>query len=238
VFRYRERSKTDHSPIHWVDVGWDSWLVTDVDNKLESGELGLRLLDIANRQDDKLTLRWIASEERLEEEFEIFPGVVIPVGQYQFSRGEISLTAKDVHPVSGRVLMSYGQFYAGHRLETDARLIWRLSRLYQLELDWLQSDVRLPEESGDFTSRVLRGRLLVTFNTRVFWDTVLQYDNISNSVGMNSRLHWEVEPGNEIYLIFNHGFNAQVDDDESIDESRLRSTSSEIIGKVEWTFRF
>jgi hypothetical protein len=238
VFRYRTRSEGIDNPIHWFDVGWDAWLVTDVDNHLESSEAGLRILDIADRMDDRLVLRWIASEERLDEPFEIFPGVVIPVGDYPFTRGEVSVISRDVHPLSGRLLVSYGDFYSGKRFETDARLIWRPSRTYQLELDWIQADVRLPPESGDFTSRVLRGRVLIMFSTRLSWDTVVQYDNISDSMGMNSRLRWELEPGNELFLVFNSGYNAQVREDGSLEESRLRSSSAELIGKIEWTFRF
>ena len=86
MFRYRARSKRHDSLVHWIDTGWDSWLVTDVDNQLESSEVGLRLLDIANRQDDRLTLRWIASEERLDEPFTIFPDVVIPAREATRSR--------------------------------------------------------------------------------------------------------------------------------------------------------
>jgi len=257
AYRYRTRrppspeGEGNRGPVKYFDVGWDALLVTDVENHLETGELGLRVLDLVNNQDDKLSLRWIASEERLDEDFLIFPGILIPPGRYQFTRGEISLTAKDVHPLSGRVLMSYGEFYSGHRLETDVRLIWRPSRRYQFETDWIQADVRLPSEIGNFTSRVLRGRALVTFNTEVSWDTVVQYDNISDGVGINSRLRWEVEPGNELFLVFNHGLTPtrRVPGTPScpapaptalqcVDESHLRSASSELIGKVEWTFRF
>lgn len=253
VFRRRARLTPDESdrrpPLKYFDVGWDSLLVTDVDNHLETGEIGLRLLDLVDNEDDKLSLRWIASEERLADFFPIFPGVLIPPGRYQFTRGEISLTSKDVHPLSGRVLVSYGEFYSGRRFETDVRFIWRPSRRYQFEADWIQADVRLPPEIGDFTSRVLRWRALITFSTRVFWDTVAQYDNITDSVGINSRLRWELEPGNELFLVFNHGYNAerrgQTECAPSLltrlrcaDENHLRSTSSELIGKVEWTFRF
>jgi hypothetical protein len=253
VFRHRTRLKPGpdgrRGLVKYFDVGWDSLLVTDVDDHLQTGELGLRLLDVANNQDDKLTMRWIASEERLDDFFNIYPGILIPPGRYQFTRGEISLTSKDVHPLSGRILTSYGEFYSGRRLETDIRLVWRPSRRYQLEADWIQADVRFPSEIGDFTSRLLRGRALLMFSTRVSWDTVVQYDNSSDSVGVNSRLRWELEPGNELFLVFNHGFSAArrppsecapslVTRVRCSDESELRSAASELIGKVEWTFRF
>jgi hypothetical protein len=261
VYRRRFRSQRHDSPLHWVDTGWDAWLVTDVNNELESSEVGIRLIDLVNRYDDKLSFRWIASEERLDEPFEIFPGVDIRPGNYSFTRGEVSLALKDVHPLSGRILFSYGSFYSGRRFETDIRLIWRPSRHWQLEADWIQADVRAlrvvdtdplapPDNpTENFTSRVLRGRVLITFNIDVSWDTVVQYDNMSDSMGVNSRLRWELEPGNDLYLVFNQGWNAEnrTDSlcsdpsrplDRCTDESTLQSSSAELIAKVEWTFRF
>jgi hypothetical protein len=238
TFRYRVRSRTPGSLVHWVDTGWDGWLVTDVEDHLQSSELGIRVLDISNRQDDKLTFRWIASEERLDAPFTIVPDVTIPPGDYPYNHAEVSITSKDVHPLSGRLLFGWGQFYSGHRMDADARLVWRPNRTWQLELDWIQADVRLPPDVGDFTSRFLRGRVLLMFSTAVAWDTLVQYDNITDSVGVNSRLRWELEPGNELYLVLNHAFNALTRPDGTVDESQLQTTSSEIIAKVEWTFRF
>jgi hypothetical protein len=236
TFRYRVRSVEPRAPLRFADFGWDARLVTDVDNRLETSELALRLLDVANQQEDKLTLRWIASEERLSQPFLIFPGVYVPPGRYPFNRAELTLTSDEIHPISGKLLVSWGGFYSGRRLETDARLVWRPSGHYQLELDYIQHDVRLPDDPGfsvdDFTARVVRARVLVNFSVDVSWDTVVQYDNASDSVGVNSRLRWIVEPGNEVFLVLNHG--ADVDRAGS----NLRAAYSEAVAKVEWTYRF
>jgi hypothetical protein len=163
-------------------------------------------------------------------------------GRPRFQRTELSVTSRDVHPLSGRVLVSYGECFAGKRLETDVRLIWRPSSRYQPELDYIQNDVRWPTEPGDFTSRVVRGRVFVAFTTDLSWDTTAQCDNASDSIGLNSRLRWIADPGNEVFPVFNHGWTPGIRtmhcDPGCIDPSDLRSSASELAGEVEWTYRF
>ncbi|MDQ3624644.1 MAG: hypothetical protein M3463_19525 [Verrucomicrobiota bacterium] len=50
------------------------------------------------------------------------------------------------------------------------------------------------------------------------------------ALGFNSRLKWIVQPGNDIYLVFNKSFD--------VEDGRFRSSSSEIATKLVWTFRF
>ena len=61
------------------------------------------------------------------------------------------------------------------------------------------------------------------------WSTLIQYDNMSESVGVNSRLRWIIEPGNEVFLVWNQAYDV---------DSTFRSEFTEVIGKVGWTFRF
>ncbi len=53
---------------------------------------------------------------------------------------------------------------------------------------------------------------------------------MSDTIGINSRVRWIVQPGNEVFLVWNHGYD--------VDGSRLRSATSQITTKVAWTFRF
>jgi hypothetical protein len=37
---------------------------------------------------------------------------------------------------------------------------------------------------------------------------LVQYDNASGSVGLNSRLRWNPKAGEDLYIVVNHGFIA------------------------------
>ena len=60
--------------------------------------------------------------------------------------------------------------------------------------------------------------------------TYIQYDNGSDSVGLNSRVRWIVEPGSEIYFVLNQSIDR--------DDNSFRVTQTELTTKVGWTFRF
>ena len=70
----------------------------------------------------------------------------------------------------------------------------------------VQNDVRLPE--GDFTTRLARLRVNLAFTPDISWQTIAQYDNVSDRFGIQSRFKWIVEPGDEIFLVLNQGFEA------------------------------
>ena len=57
-----------------------------------------------------------------------------------------------------------------------------------------------------------------------------QYDNFSDSLGVNFRLKWIVQPGNEVFFVVNQGYDTSLD--------RFRPAGNETSLKGAWTFRF
>ena len=92
------------------------------------------------------------------------------------------------------------------------------------------NDIDLPQ--GNFVTRLAQYRTEVVFSPKLSWVTLIQYDNVSEIVGLNSRIHWFPEPGREAFLVFNH--NAQdLDRDDS-----FQSIGADISIKYNYTFRF
>ena len=100
---------------------------------------------------------------------------------------------------------------------------------FVLQLDYEYNDVRLPY--GDFTARLVRVNADYAFNARWSWLNLLQYDNDSNSAGINSRLRWNPRAGKDLYIVLNHGF------DTHRGFPGLRSTQSQLAVKYTQTFR-
>ena len=90
-------------------------------------------------------------------------------------------------------------------------------------------DVRLKE--GDFVVRLLRLRLDLAMNPDLSWFSMVQYDNVSNLLGLNTRIRWIIAPGNDLFLVFNQRWF----DDE---DGGFRSMGREAQFKVRYTYRF
>ena len=97
-------------------------------------------------------------------------------------------------------------------------------------MGWEYNDIELPQ--GSFITRLTRVQLGVVFSTTLSWINLIQYDNVSDTIGINSRLHWIPEAGREAFFVINHNL---VDPDES---GSFHSTSADVVLKFSYMFRF
>ena len=56
---------------------------------------------------------------------------------------------------------------------------------------------------GSFTADVVSVRLSYAFSTRLFANTLLQYNNLDNSVSANVRVNFIHSPGSDLFIVFN-----------------------------------
>jgi hypothetical protein len=91
-------------------------------------------------------------------------------------------------------------------------------------------DIELPE--GDFRVRLSSFRVQYVFSSTLSWSNLVQYDNISENVGFNSRLHWIPEAGREGFIVINHNLS-DADKNDS-----FHSTNADASIKFNDTWRF
>ena len=70
------------------------------------------------------------------------------------------------------------------------------------------------------------------FSTNLAWITLAQYDNVSEVLGFNTRLHWIPKAGQEGFIVLNHNLQ---DFDK---DSTFHSAAAEVSVKFKYTFRF
>ena len=58
----------------------------------------------------------------------------------------------------------------------------------RFSVNYRVNEVELPE--GDFTTRLTSFRAELILSATLSWVNLIQYDNISENIGLNSRLHW------------------------------------------------
>ncbi|MEZ4292426.1 MAG: hypothetical protein R3E53_18530 [Myxococcota bacterium] len=59
--------------------------------------------------------------------------------------------------------------------------------------------------------------------------TLVQYDDVSGSIGVNSRVRWIIEDGRELFLVLNQAYDAA---------QGVRLVRSAPLVKLQWSFRF
>lgn len=72
----------------------------------------------------------------------------------------------------------------------------------------------------------------IAFTASLYWENLVQYDNVSESIGVNSILRWIPEAGREAVLVLNR----QLQDFDR--DNRFDSLYTELTFKLGYTFRF
>ena len=97
-----------------------------------------------------------------------------------------------------------------------------------LRYDW--NNIELPQ--GDFTTRLSSVNSQVAFSPNLYWISLLQYDNVSEEIGINTRLQWVPKAGQEAFVVLN--YNLQDWDQDNT----FNTAFSDLSVKLRYTFRF
>ena len=201
----------------------------DLNNRPVEEDHDVPFITVTTPALDELSAGYTFLRDVVDEPFEINPGIVVPVGDYSYGLFQGRITTSAARPISVGFRLRLGDYYGGTRSDYLGEFTWRPSRFFTASGAYQVREIRLPE--GDFEVKIVSGRVSVAFTPDLTWNTVVQYDNISKQVGLNSRLRWTWRPGNDLFLIVNQGW-------DYANSARLIRPSSEIILKVAATFRF
>ena len=225
--RYRYRPETGM----WraVNVRTDLSQTTDMDGNVLSQRLAFEPFGLYSHRDDYVFLELMRQKEVVLSDFALFDRLTIPAGEYEFDRAWAEVRTGMQRPLRLVLGIGDGEFFGGDRLEKYAELQWRQSAYFFVGLSFRENRVDLP--SGQFTSHLVSLRSDVAFNSKWSWSNLLQYDNTSDVFGINSRVRYVPEAGQEMLLVLNHG--GQVDA-----SNHLQSTRSDLNLKLLYTFRY
>jgi hypothetical protein len=214
----------------------DGQRIEGLDGRLQSQQIGLTPLQAHTRQNDMLYLRSNFEKEVLIQDFEIRPGVIIPGApggrEYSFTDHGIEFGFSAHRRFSGRIARTDGGFYNGGRVRTFGNFTWAASPRFRTSVGFNIQEIDLPVPNGKFSTRIINTTFDVVFSSRLSWTNLIQYDNVSEVMGLNLRLNWIPEAGRELFFVINH--NMQDFDGDN----RFHSLASDVVAKASYTFRF
>lgn len=215
-------------------AGIDMQRIEVIDGGLQTEVMAYRLLELETTSRDRFSLNHFESKEVVLNTFAIFrqPGneVYIQPGNYDFGETEVGFTSAGQRQFAGSVNYRTGDFFNGERVNISSSFTWNQSRNFALTLRYDWNDIELPQ--GDFTTRLSSVNSQVAFSPTLYWISLIQYDNISEEIGVNTRLQWVPRAGQEAFIVLNH--NVQDTDQDN----RFNTAYSDLSVKFRYTFRF
>lgn len=201
------------------------------DNQFLLRKWDITLFRASLQSQDQIEVHYLPTYERLDRDFAISPGVVLPTGtEYTFDRFKAVASTANNRVVAVVATAEVGSFYSGTRRLYGVNLSIRPRRGVVIYLDNEWNEVHLAE--GAFTTRLNRAIFDTQFSPWLALTNNIQYDSVSSVMGWQSRFRWIVTPGNDLFFVYNHNWL----DDPILD--RFSTLDRRAATKIQFTRRF
>ncbi|HET9839452.1 MAG TPA: DUF5916 domain-containing protein [Candidatus Angelobacter sp.] len=232
---YQPRPAKD-GPFGWVRQEFfeNEYLrVTDPRGILESWEYFMAPVNVRMETGDRFEFNWNPHGETLLAPFEVSPGVIIPAGDYTFTRWRFEAQTSAHRPLQFGTTTWFGQFYNGHLTQQENYLKWTSPKgRIQLEIDTQNDFAHMPE--GNFVQKLWQVQAAYAWNPNLILTSFIQYDTDTQNVGTNTRLRWTIKPGNDLFIVWNRGWQRLL----TRPDLSLVPQTDLIAVKLRWTFRY
>lgn len=99
---------------------------------------------------------------------------------------------------------NYGGFYqGGHKTELNTELGYRFQPYISLSAIANYTKIKMEAPWNETAFWLLGAKTDITFNTKLFFSNLYQYNQQFDRWGLNSRLQWRYKPASDIFLVFN-----------------------------------
>ena len=157
-------------------------------------------------------------------------GFDIPSDTYTNTTYDLRWQSPSYLDLSGSVNFKKGDFYSGSYSAITPDISWQANRHILIGLGYDLTKYEFDTESV-FT-REVELSLDIAFNASWTLASKIEYDNVRRQASFTNRLRWNMQPGQDLWIVFNQGM---VDQD---DDYKFAVENTQASFKFRYTFRF
>ncbi|MDT0621532.1 carbohydrate binding family 9 domain-containing protein [Croceitalea vernalis] len=140
------------------------------------------------------------TQERVLEEFNI-SNVTVPVGNYRNQELQFVLITNPNNAFSLSTRTFIGGYFNGNRISNSGTANYRIGNRFNTSLVFSHNDIKL--ETGNTTAFVSGLRLAYSFTPRIFLQSLIQRNNVSEITSVNARFGWLQNANTGLFVVFN-----------------------------------
>ena len=207
--------------IREIQAGPEVDYILTQENELETLDITLESR-IELNNGERITFQVRRTEEHLEEDFDVYDDIIIPVDEYEFNWVRVMVETDESKMFAGQFGVNVGDFFDGTRRGFEIDANFKPNGQLVVETQYQFDQVELP--AGSFNANVLAGRIVYSFSTRLFAKLFAQWNSADDVVSTNFLLNYIYRPGSDFYLVFNQIFDE--------DGGAIGLSESTLVGKM------
>ncbi|MGH7492512.1 MAG: DUF5916 domain-containing protein [bacterium] len=139
--------------------------------------------------------------ERLDQPFHFRPDLLILPGDYRNNSLQVDFASSTKRKLVASGIVFWREFYDGELFNWGGGLGYGPNAHLSFRLSYDRNNIDLPQ--GKLNTDLFAFRLNMALNTRLFLNTLLQYNSETNELSTNARLNFIHSPGSDLFLVYN-----------------------------------
>ncbi len=202
--------------------------ISGLDGLLQTREFKITPLEVRFISGEELESEVIFFHESLSEDFNLLGEILIPAGKYDFTTVAVGIGSAKQRNLWATFAYERGGFYNGNRNTYELTAGWQAFVHLFLGAEAELSYLSFPER--DLEVGIYRGIINILFSPQINMFTFIQYDDVSEAMGWQSRFRWILRPGREILVAWNSSITDPMD--------RFAVSESSLRFKLKYNIRF
>ena len=226
-FSYRPRPEN----VDWLrkyHLSYRNSIYTALDNDIESQQHSFYIPYLDFESGHNVYFKIEQEYDKPDHDFDVSGGGVVPAGEYWMTKYVLDFELRDAGLINGDFGYELGDWYHGEKQTAYFQIGFNPAKWLNTSLSYSFNHFELPDT--EFDAQIASGNIRINFTPDMGWSHLIQYDDISESIGYNTRFFWEFKPGKKFYAVIRQNYG---------DEDHLFSLrESEFTIKALTTFRF
>jgi hypothetical protein len=139
--------------------------------------------------------------EGLRRPFEVYPGVIVPAGEYRSPYFLTNANTDRRKWLSASISCNIGGFLSGSQVSCAPAVNIRQGGRFTSSLRWTRNDIDLPQ--GQFVTNLATARVAYNFTTLINTQTLIQYNDRTRRWSTNLRFNWQRTAATGLYVVYN-----------------------------------
>ena len=231
-FSYHPRPEK-YEFIRQIEYGVQYEYMTDLNNNMLKKETTITPFNIRFESQDEIGIKIVNLIEYLDKPFTIYEDLTIPVKEYSSDELQFKFETSEKRMISTELEYQTGDFWTGEKKTLKTQISIKPFSGFNIQTEYEKNQVTL--DGNNFRTELYNIEFGVYPTPRTAIFSNLQYDNVSNALGLFAKLQHTIRPGSDFYLVYTHNWISKSDQIFDFDLLTVSKISSL---KINYTFRF
>ena len=231
-FSYHPRPER-YDFIRQVEFGIQYEFMTNLENKMLKKQTTITPFNIRFESQDQLSAKIVSLIEYLDKPFTIYEDITIPIEEYSSEELQVKFETSEKRMLSTEFEYQTGDFWNGQKQTIKTQISVKPFSGFNIQTEYEKNSVKLSGKS--FNTELYNFELGIYPTPRTAIFSNLQYDNVSDALGLFAKLQHTIRPGSDFYLVYTHNWISLSDQIFDFDLMTVSKVSSL---KINYSFRF